>query len=161
MPLLKNGVEVEDGFASVGDDAALPDGAVIVSLARFLAERETLLGRNRPLGVRLAAEQSPEALAGDLDRLALVELHFAKFRDGRAFSWARMLRTRFGFAGEIRVSGDYLYDQIAFLRRVGVDAFVLPAGLTPALFARAAAEFSQVYQPSADGRATIAQLRQG
>ena len=30
------------------------------------------------------------------------------FRDGRAFSWARMLRTRLGYRGEIRATGDFL-----------------------------------------------------
>jgi uncharacterized protein (DUF934 family) len=159
MPLFKNGVPAADNFVLVADDAPLPDGPVIVTLRRFAAEREALLARNTPLGVKLASDQSPDALAADLGRLALVVLEFPKFRDGRPFSWARALRTRHQFKGEIRVSGDVLYDQIAFLVRVGVDAFDLPAAITPALFARALGEFSHVYQPAADGRKTIAERR--
>jgi uncharacterized protein (DUF934 family) len=159
MPLIKNGALAGDPFATVADADALPDGPAIVSLKRFLAERDALLARNQKLGVVLASDTSPEVLAGDLERLAVVVLEFPKFRDGRVFSWARQLRTRYGFTNEIRVRGDYLYDQIAFLARVGVDAFELPPSLTPELFARALDEMTYVYQPSADGKATILDLR--
>ena len=109
--------------------------------------------------MRLAADQSPEALEGDQGRLPLVVLEFAKFRDGRPLSWARLLRTRLKFTGEIRATGDFLYDQIAFMVRVGFDAFVLPPSVTPELFQRALGEMTLVYQPSADGEKTIRELR--
>jgi uncharacterized protein (DUF934 family) len=157
--LIKNNLPAEDTYVTVADHAPLPEGAAIVSLKRFRAERSDLLARNQKLGVVLTSDQSPEALGSDLDRLSLIVLEFPKFRDGRPFSWARLLRTRLKFAGEIRARGDFLYDQIAFLKRVGVDAFELPPSLTPELFARALGEMTDVYQPSADGRATIRQLR--
>jgi uncharacterized protein (DUF934 family) len=160
MPtLIKNGAVSEDAYTVVADDAPLPDGAVIVSLTRLKTDRDTLFERNTPVGVTLASDQSPEALGSDLDRLALVVLEFPKFRDGRPFSWARMLRTRLRFTGEIRATGDFLYDQIAFLVRVGFDAFALPPAITPELFARALGEMTDVYQPSADGRPIIRDLR--
>jgi len=160
MPtLIKSGNAIDDAFTAVADDAPLPDGPVIVSLIRLRRDRSVLFERNAPLGVRLAADQSPEALGSDLERLSLVVLEFPKFRDGRPFSWARMLRTRLRFTGEIRASGDFLYDQLAFMKRVGFDAFELPGALTPELFARALTEMSNVYQPSADGRKTIAGMR--
>jgi len=157
--LIKNRQVTEDAYITVTDDAALPDGAVIVSLKRLAAERDTLFAHNTPVGVKLASDQSPEALGSDLDRLALVVLEFPKFRDGRPFSWARLLRTRLKFAVEIRASGDFLYDQIAFMVRVGFDSFDLPPSITPELFARALGEMTDVYQPSADGRKTIRELR--
>lgn len=159
MPLIKNGAVVRDDFAAVADDAPLPDGPAIVSLKRFLAERDTLLARNQKLGVVLPSDTAPGVLTDALDRLALVVLDVPKFRDGRVFSWARQLRTRYGFSGEIRARGDFLYDQIAFLVRVGVDAFELPEAITPELFTRALGEMTNVYQPSADGRETIGELR--
>ena len=159
MTLIKNNTVVDDPYTLAADDAPLPQGAVIVSLTRLRRDREALFERNTPLGVRLAADQSPETIGSDLDRLALVVLEFPRFRDGRPFSWARMLRTRLRFAGEIRAAGDFLYDQIAFMKRVGFDAWELPASVTPELFARALAEITDVYQPSADGRATIAEKR--
>lgn len=159
--LIRNGTPAEDTYTAVGDDAPLPDGPVIVSLKRFRAERETLIERNSGLGVVLASDQSPEAIGLDIDRLSLVVLEFPKFRDGRPFSWARLLRTRLNFSGEIRARGDFLYDQIAFLTRVGFNAFELPANVPPELYRRALGEMSHVYQPSADGRRTIADERHG
>jgi uncharacterized protein (DUF934 family) len=47
-----------------------------------------------------------------LDRLALVEVAFPKFRDGRGYSSARILREA-GYTGELRAQGDVLVDQIA------------------------------------------------
>jgi uncharacterized protein (DUF934 family) len=161
MPLIRHGKYVDDLFVAVGDEAPLPEGGAIVSLARFLAERETLLARNAPLGVRLKSEESPAALGEDVHRLSLVVLEFPKFRDGRAFSWARMLRTRLGFRGEIRAAGDFLTDQLAFMARVGIDAFEVPEKITLELFQRALHEMRFVYQPSADGRKTIRALRTG
>ena len=104
----------EDAFVALSDDTPLPDGAVLVSLSRFQAERDALVARNAPIGVRLKSDQSPEQLGEDVHRLSLVVLEFPKFRDGRAFSWARLLRTRLGFKGEIRAAGDFLFDQIAY-----------------------------------------------
>jgi len=159
--LIKNGRVCDDDFTFVTDDAPLPDGAVIVTLTRLRRDRSTLMARNTPLGVRLSSDQSPEALGEDLEHLSLVVLEFPKFRDGRPFSWARMLRTRLRFTGEIRAAGDYLFDQIAFMVRTGFDAFEMTGAPDSAAksFARATAEISNVYQPSADGRQTIAGMR--
>jgi len=160
MALVRDGVAVEDDFAALADDMALPEaGGVIVSLARFQSERDALLASNRPLGVRLASDQSPEQLGDDVHRLSVVALEFPAFRDGRAFSHARILRTRMAYKGEIRAVGHFLRDQILFMARVGVNAFDLPAVLSPADVAEAMAELSLVYQPSVDGKPTIRDLR--
>ena len=165
MPLIRveagRAVEAADGFTRVTDDAALADGAVTVTLARFQTDRDALLARNTPLGVRLKSDENPETLGADVSHFALIELEFPKFRDGRAFSWARLLRTRLGFTGEIRAVGDLLYDQLNYQRRVGFDAWDAPAALTPELFNRAFAEMTDVYQPSTDGKKTIRELRSG
>ena len=149
----------EDWFTAVADGEAVPDGAVIVSLTRFLAEKDSLLARNAPLGVQLETGDSPEKLGTELHHLALVVLHVPYFRDGRAFSWARLLRTRLNYAGEIRVRGHFLLDQIAFYARVGVDAFDIAQNIPFAEIQAALAEISNVYQPSVDAKPTIRQLR--
>jgi len=159
MPLIRNGALAEDNFESIADDAPMPANGTIVSLSRFTKDRKSLLARNAPLGVRLKSEETPEALGADVHRLSVVALEFPKFRDGRAFSWARMLRTRMGYEGEIRATGNFLYDQIAFMARVGFTAFEVPESISPAQFHRALGEMSDVYQPSADGRKTIRELR--
>ena len=108
MPLIKNGTFVEDSFVTVADDAELPPNGAIVSLARFQKDREILLARNVPLGVQLKSAESPEALGENVHRLSLIVLEFPVFRDGRAFSWARMLRKRLKFTGEVRGTGHFL-----------------------------------------------------
>jgi len=159
MKLIKAGTIVQDPYSTVADDAALPDGAVLVSLDRFQKERETLLARNTPVGVQLKSDQSPEQLGDDINRISLVALEFPIFRDGRAFSWARMLRTRLGFTGEIRAVGDFLYDQIAYQHRVGFDAWQVPDTFRLGDFNKALSEITNVDQPAADGRRTIRDLR--
>jgi uncharacterized protein (DUF934 family) len=159
MPLIKNNALVDDSYVSVADDAAMPANGTLVSLSRFRKDRESLLTRNAPLGVRLKSDESPEPLGDDVHRLSVVAIEFPKFRDGRGFSWARMLRTRLGYKGEIRATGTYLYDQIAFMRRVGIDAFEVRENLTLGEFRRALGEMTDAYQPSADGRKTIRELR--
>jgi uncharacterized protein (DUF934 family) len=157
--LFKSGTFSADTFNAVADDAALPDGPVIVSLARFEKDRESLLARNTILGVRLKSDENPKRLGDDVNRLSLVALEFPKFRDGRAFSWARMLRTKLGFKGEIRAVGDFLFDQLSYQHRVGFDAWEVPDHFTAEMFAKALAEMTNVYQPAADGKKTIRELR--
>ncbi len=159
MPLIKDGAFAEHVHATVADDAALPEGAAIVSLTRFQKDREALLGRNAPLGVFLKAPETPETLSVDVHRLSVVVLEFPVFRDGRAFSWARMLRTRLRYEGEIRATGYFLYDQINYMRRVGFNAFEVPEGFSLEQFERALHEMTNVYQPSANDRKTIRDLR--
>jgi len=159
MPLIRDGAFADDSFATVADDATLPENGAIVSLARFQKERDALLARNAPLGVRLKSAESPEVLGEDVHRLSVIVLEFPAFRDGRAFSWARILRERMKFDGEIRGAGHFLYDQIAFMKRTGFTAWDVPEGFTLELFHRALGEISNVYQPSADGKKTIGELR--
>ena len=60
-----------------------------------------------------------------LHNLDLIVLYQPSFVDGRSFSQARHLRQQ-GFEGEIRISGDFGRDQIAYLKRAGVNSFVIP-----------------------------------
>ncbi len=157
--LIKSGAYAPDVYASVADDAALPEGPVLVSLARFKKERDALLSRNTPVGIKLQSAENPESLGADVHHFALIALEFPKFRDGRAFSWARILRTRLGFTGEIRAVGDFLYDQVNYQHRVGFDAWEVPDHFTIEMFNRALSEMTNVYQPSTDGKKTIRELR--
>lgn len=157
--LVKAGRIVDDPFQAAEDGAALPDGPVIVSLKRFQAEKDALLARGVALGVTFETAETPEVLGPDLHRLAAIVLHIPTFRDGRAFSWARLLRTRLGFRGEVRVSGHVLKDQLAFYTRVGVDAFELNQNISQDDIGAALTEISNVYQPSVDGKRTIWELR--
>ena len=143
---------VEDPFTAVSDDQPTPPGDVIISLARFQTEGEGLLGEGRAVGVRVESDEAVEALAYDLPRIAVVALAFPKFGDGRAYSYARLLRERFGFKGEVRAVGDVLREQAGYMVRCGFDAFEPADGSTVDVWERAARRYRHVYQRSTDGR---------
>jgi uncharacterized protein (DUF934 family) len=143
---------VEDPFTSVADDQELPPGDVIVSLARFSNDGERLLGQGRAVGVRLEPADEAAALAYDLPRIAVAALAFPGYRDGRAYTSARLLRERYGFKGEVRAVGDVLREQAQFMVRCGFDAFAPADGSTPEQWAAAAHRFRHVYQRAADAK---------
>lgn len=145
-------VLANDAFTHVDDDTPLPPGDVIISLARFQSDGDRLLGDGRSVGVKLEAGEEVEALAYDLPRLALVALAFPKFRDGRHYSNARILRERYGFKGEVRAVGDVLREQAGFMLRCGVDAFEVADGSEPEAWDRATRRYRHVYQRAADDR---------
>ena len=148
--VIKHRQIVEDCWQHLADDADLPTGPVIVSLARWRRERAALLERGEPVGVRLPNTAQVADLAADLPALALVALEFPKFADGRAHSQARLLRERYGYQGELRAVGDVLRDQLLFMMRNGFDAFELRADRSPEDALEAFSEFSDSYQPAAD-----------
>ena len=161
MQLLKDGAIATDNWVLLGDDDDLPlENPVIVSLERWQAERDTLRGRNAPVGVRLKSDQSPELIEDDLDRFEQISLEFPRFGDGRPYSYARMLRERFSFKGEIRAVGDVLVDQFMFMTRVGFDAFEIPDGADPKKYLADLEKVTIWYQSAADARQRTAALRQ-
>jgi uncharacterized protein (DUF934 family) len=124
MPLWRREGFVEDGWAVLDDEApAAAHGAIVVSLKRWVAERGALVSRAEPVGVALDAGADAQAHLADLADRPLVALAFAKFADGRAFSYARILRDRYGFQGELRATGDVLIDEIPLMLRCGFDSF--------------------------------------
>jgi uncharacterized protein (DUF934 family) len=162
MLLVKDGRVVADSYLRVADDAPiLPGAAVIVPAARFLADAAELAAREVSTGVLWPNNRRVQELAPYLDRLALVALSFPTFKDGRAYSQARILRERYGFRGELRATGDVLRDQFQFLLRAGFDAFEVKKDADAAAFADAAARYSVFYQPTGDGRPPAAQARLG
>ena len=101
------------------------------------------------LGLDLGADEAVEDFAAWLPRLALVQLNFASFADGRAFSQARQLRQRYAYDGDIRACGEVLRDQLAFMERCGINQFELAAGEDLELALLAFDDISENYQPDA------------
>lgn len=160
MALVKNGELLTSSFVDAsGTEAIPPTGPVIVSLDQWKTHRDELLKRGSPLGIRLHSDQPPELIAADLPHFAVVALEFPKFRDGRAYSYARLLRERYGFKGELRAVGEVLLEQLFFMLRTGFDTFDIQSADPLKDYRTALADFSVWYQPTADGRPTAMQLR--
>jgi uncharacterized protein (DUF934 family) len=151
-----NGPRVEDdrwrtlGVDPAADLANLPPGPIIVSLALWQARKAELLARGEPLGVWLKPDDEPEAIADDFASFQVVAVHFPKFGDGRGFSTAALLRTRYGYRGELRAFGDIGRDHLFFLARVGFDSFRLPEERDPHDALLGLKDFSLRYQGSVD-----------
>jgi uncharacterized protein (DUF934 family) len=121
---------------------------------------DAFLGQTNATAVRLESDDDARALLPHIARLTLVEIAFPKFRDGRGYSSARILREA-GYTGELRAQGDVLVDQIAFLKRCGFDSFVSDAPLNPADVDAALSRYDHVYQGAADAAVPVWKLRHG
>lgn len=121
---------------------------------------DAFLTQSNATAVRLEPDEDARALIPFLDRLQLIEIAFPKFRDGRGYSAARILREA-GFTGELRAQGDVLVDQIAFLQRCGFDSFAPEKPLNPADVEAALKRFPRAYQRAADAAVPIWKLRHG
>lgn len=160
MPLIENGRAVADTWVSLADDAVVPaEGSVIVSFARWQAERDALSARTAPLGVRLPSNVPAGGIAPDLQHFALVVVEFPKFRDGRGFTTARELRERWGFLGEIRAVGHILADQYPLLVRCGVTTVEVREGTDVETWARTLNTVTIAYQAAMTADEPLALLR--
>ena len=160
MPLVRNGQIVKDAFVHLADDAELPtDGAVLISAARFLENPEAMSRRPGKTGVIWPNNRDLDDLVPHLGRIAVVALVFPSFRDGRAYSQARLLRERHGFKGELRATGQVLRDQFLFMLRAGFDAFEVKKDADAEAFTNTAKRYSVFYQPTGDGRLTALHQR--
>jgi uncharacterized protein (DUF934 family) len=160
MPLVKGGKIADDSFVHVADGAELPDdGGVLVSAARFLGNPESFLQRKAKTGVLWPNNRDLDELVLYLERLAAVALVFPSFRDGRAYSQARLLRERFQYRGELRATGQVLRDQFVFMLRAGFDAFEVKKQSDAEAFAQTVKRYSVFYQPTGDGRLTALHRR--
>jgi uncharacterized protein (DUF934 family) len=135
--------------ATDGSLPAVPqDGDVIVPLALWLERRDALLVRSGRTGVWLDSHEGPEALAGDVGRLALIAVNFPKYQDGRGYSIARLLRERHGYRGELRAIGEVARDHLFYMAGSGFDAFALREGEDVEEALSAFSDFSESYQSS-------------
>jgi uncharacterized protein (DUF934 family) len=121
---------------------------------------DSFLGQSNATAVRLETGEDARALLPHLDRLALIEIAFPTFRDGRGYSAARILREA-GYTGELRAAGDVLIDQVSHMRRCGFDALASDKPLDPDAVNAAIARYDHVYQKAADGRQPVWALRHG
>lgn len=133
------------------DDEPVDHGTVTV---------DSFLDQSNATAVRIEPGDDARALLPHLDRIALVEVNFPSFEDGRGYSAARVLREE-GFTGELRAVGDVLIDQLSALRRCGFDSFAPEKRLDEADARAAFDQWENVYQSAADDHQPIWAKRHG
>ncbi|WP_110647723.1 DUF934 domain-containing protein [Salinicola peritrichatus] len=145
--LIKLGQHVTDTWVLSRDEDMLPESRpAIVPLALWLSHAD-----QSDLAPWLPSDtELTPALAGELEKAALVAIDFPAFTDGRGYTLARLLRERFGYAGEVRAIGDVLVDQLYYMSRCGFDALALREDQEIETALRALKAFSVSYQPAVD-----------
>jgi uncharacterized protein (DUF934 family) len=132
-----------------GEDGPVPNPSPqpnrLLTLEQWHAVRDEW-PQDLALGLLVPNSADVHALAPDLHRIALVVLEFPKWTDGRAYSQARLLRTRHRYTGELRATGQVLVDMLPLLQRTGFDAVELRADQDPADARRALRFFAAHYQ---------------
>lgn len=156
--LIKNRDIIEDTWKvltlaanDTPENVKLPVGPVMVPLSVWRARKAELIRREWEqhdlLGVWLGSDDDPAEIAGDLDDFSVVAIHFPLAGDGRGYSIAALLRTRFGYRGELRAFGSVGRDHLHYLHRVGFDAFAVSQ---PELAIASLDDFSEAYQGAAN-----------
>jgi len=141
---------VEDCLRYRNDDP-VTDPAVTV---------DSFADQTNATAVRIEPGDDARALLPHLSRIALVEVNFPTYGDGRGYSAARILREH-GYAGELRAVGDVLLDQLSHMRHCGFDSFAPAHPITAEAADKAFATWPDVYQKTVDGRAPIWAKRHG
>lgn len=160
MRLVENGRIAEDRYVRIDDEMPIPNRLpVIVSAKRFLVDPAALVRRDGSVGVLWPNDRRVTELEPWLGHLALIALVFPKFKDGRAYSQARLLRETYGFRGTLRATGDVLRDQFHFMVRAGFDSFEVRKDADANAFVDVLARYSVYYQGGADGRAPALRRR--
>ena len=158
MQLIKDRALVDDCWNHItSDDLAPAEGACIFTFAHWLEIKDTL-AKELMVGIQLTGDDDIKAVAKYLAHFDLIALSFPTFVDGRCYSFAKLLRSRFGFTKEIRATGDVLFDQLAYMERCGINAFEIQDGVDGKSLLKAFSEFSEHYQPSGKLK-SVAMLR--
>ena len=151
--LLRQRELTEDDWRYLGEELPVGCASIIVPLTELRDNAAAWRSWRGRLGVRLAPTDRVEALAADLPRVALIAIEFPGPGEGRGYTQARLLRSRYAFAGELRAVGAVKRDQIFFMARCGFDAFELAAGEDAEAAQQALSRFTVSYQPRVAGLA--------
>lgn len=147
MPIIKDGTPIEDQWVEhLGEDDVPSSEDVILSLE--LADRmaERLSNHAGGLGLSIPNDIDVEDYKELIATADLIILQLPVFTDGRAYSQARILREDLGFDNELRVKGDVLPDQAAYLIRCGFDSFDFEGSFDQDVWDRAVSIIGTSYQ---------------
>lgn len=151
MALLITDQLIEDYWHLLEDGAEITKSDNnIVSVERWQRDRDELIPRCGQLGILLKSNEPPDLIEDDIYHFNVICLDFPKFTDGRAYSYARLLREKYRFTGELRAVGNVLRDQLAFMRRCGINAFEIPDDANFENWSAAFNEISIRYQGAND-----------
>ena len=144
LPVLaKDGTISDNTYQVIAEDAALPQGDVVLSVEQL----DLLVQISGKKALYLTVDTSPENHEFPLAELDAIFIELAGFNDGRGYSFAALLR-RQGYQGELRAVGDIFKDVLNYLKRSGFDSFVIKEGKDIHEAAAGLNDFKNPYQAS-------------
>lgn len=118
------------------DSCLVRDGRIVKDDWTLVLEGDAAPGVIAPLlawqrnpdgaGVWVEGDAEVEEIGPLLATAPLVAVRFPAIVDGRGLSLGALLRSRYGFDGELRAFGDIIPDITEYMHRCGFNAFVLP-----------------------------------
>jgi len=154
MPkLIKDGQIIDNEWQRIDSNVALealPSTPVLVPMTFWHEHQTSLSNRVASIGLTLTSSDNLSELAGSISQFPVIEIYFPALTDGRGFSMARLLRERYGFAGELRAGGRFIRDQLCYLRRCGFSAFDFDDDTDLTASLNSLYDFTDGYQPSVD-----------
>lgn len=174
LPVVEEAVRKQAGkvvlFKLTGESSVTPEqiadtqipstGKVIVPLTVWIARKTELVERlaKGEVGVWLAPHETVESLANaesDLNQFPIIGIFHERHADGRPYSMAVLLRTRYGYTEELRVFGDVLRDHLFFYKRCGFDSFLIRADRSAEDALTGLKDFSMPYQGAVDEKLPV------
>ena len=99
-------------------------------------------------GVWVEGDVEAEEVGPLVATAPVVAVRFPAIVDGRGLSLGTLLRSRYGFEGELRAFGDIIPDITEYMHRCGFNAFVLPDREQAEVAIACIARMSDHYQAS-------------
>ena len=162
MRVIKDKKVSEDNWSlvrEIEDSAPVPAGNVILPFSYWQLNGEALLKQNSPHAVWIDGDIEIEDMLGDLEHFSIIGLDFPAFKDGRSYSYARLLRDRYAYKGDLRAIGDVLRDQLFFMHRCGIDSYQLREDKDVEDALKGFDDFTVRYQTAADGAIPVYKQR--
>lgn len=153
MPnIIQNNAIILDTFTQINTDTNLEalSGNIIVPLAIWEANQSLFATHTGQVGLYIENSVDIEALEIDLNQFSLIALNFPEFVDGRAYSQARIIRTRINYKGALRATGDVLHDQLFFMQRCGFNEYAVREDKNMEVALEGLSDFSVKYQSATD-----------
>lgn len=123
---------------------------------KFWQDHASGLQANLELGLYLEPGTDLTAIGKELQRFSVIVISFPKFTDGRGYSMAYEVRKTYGFAGELRATGDVLFDQLQLMARSGFDAFEIKDPSTLKLLEQGRRPLmTRFYQPGVEPETSV------
>jgi uncharacterized protein (DUF934 family) len=151
MPkLTKTGELIANSWQILAKDAdvnlnELKSGSWLIHINQYLLNQDQLPTN---IGVWLDSDDNPESASAVMGKVHAIGVNFPVFSDGRGFSIARTIKQQFHFVGELCAMGNFMQDQLFYLKRCGFDAFLLNDDSN--ISAQTLNEFSDYYQAAED-----------